>query len=741
MRPISRNGAARPTSRPASSYAGFPSAPRPIIPSSTQKKLSSQALPRMRQGAPRLGGLGLGGISAASSSSSSFRPLPSPPASPTRNPAPASALPKQDIAAPSHHTQSAAVERPFLSPEMERPPIREGAFALDRPVPELQSSNSSRSATPPSAHDYPSPEPSPSLDLSPPTSPSMDHLGVLARAVDGTGDGAAEPEQEQVSGMLDEVLGMVEAELGTVERGDVGASSSTEEDTSSEDDSENSLSEAEEEEPLRMVETEAESVEPTSLPAVGVTTTPESSPRAPSVASMVSADSFHSLAPPQELEPESSDSEESSEGPLTPPAPAATALPAKAAAVLEDQPSRSIDEVLLSEPVVVTVVEEPLILATAQQSSTELGESSPDLTPPSPRSINMSRTTSRSTSRGRAPPPPRPPRARRPPGSSNSSPVVDTDGFETVAAPVNSPLTQKETIGPLLASHPTHSANSSLSIGTQADDSFFFFPPPTLQRSPPASSPASTSTDPSSPSTTSVTYEGLGLRLPSSIRPRGVAESAQSLNSPPLSPIFDAPNAPAVECTPRPSNVVAPGAASPSPPPLAPAAISDARSPAAVASPPSQTATDTSPSSLTFHTPSPDGSSAPTDRLSVPKSDTGDSALADIGVAVVGAVVSGGMAVGYSAWKGLSAAASAGWGWRAGVPAPVKVEQEQVTTVDREEGEKPDPVDANEMVDVSPRSEAVDEVENSNVATEWGEMDFPAPEGESLHFVARLCTY
>lgn len=160
-------------SRPADSY-GPPSRPTSPPPASSPSHspatvfLHGRPAPvvsKMRQGAPRLGGLGLGGI---------VEPTPAaPPPLPARRPQqqqqstlPAPAVPAAPKAAshsfektPSNRSRpqtcnpsseldparTAGVtgganlpQRPFLSPEMEKPVAREGAFALDRPkVPDV----------------------------------------------------------------------------------------------------------------------------------------------------------------------------------------------------------------------------------------------------------------------------------------------------------------------------------------------------------------------------------------------------------------------------------------------------------------------------------------------------------------------------------------------------------------------------------------------------------------------------
>ncbi|KAK4058791.1 hypothetical protein OIO90_000237 [Microbotryomycetes sp. JL221] len=152
--------------------------------------LSSARAKSSRQGAPRLGGLGLGGIHTSSSasntttkttdstrtrstiptSSSSTRssePVSSPvrplniqrKSSSNRKPAPSPTLEDMKAAAPSQRSSSGhatsisssregQTEKAFLYPQMDKPTMRTGAFALDRSVPEvLQTSNSSTTSS------------------------------------------------------------------------------------------------------------------------------------------------------------------------------------------------------------------------------------------------------------------------------------------------------------------------------------------------------------------------------------------------------------------------------------------------------------------------------------------------------------------------------------------------------------------------------------------------------------------
>ncbi|GAA5941126.1 uncharacterized protein JCM15063_000654 [Sporobolomyces koalae] len=148
--------------RPADAY--IPSSPpsRPISPPPTLAPspavyLHGRPAPvvsKMRQGAPRLGGLGLGGI--VEPSSHTPPPLPArklPPSNAMAStpavgpraipPVPAASKPASgtEIRAPNLPPSTTAnfdpsaglPQRPFLSPEMDKPTAREGAFALDRP--------------------------------------------------------------------------------------------------------------------------------------------------------------------------------------------------------------------------------------------------------------------------------------------------------------------------------------------------------------------------------------------------------------------------------------------------------------------------------------------------------------------------------------------------------------------------------------------------------------------------------
>ncbi|GAA5896416.1 hypothetical protein JCM8208_001869 [Rhodotorula glutinis] len=136
----------RTLARPASSYLSNPTSPTPpsrptspppapvAVPSASQQRALSPK--PMRNGAPRLGGLGLGGIAppeppAHFRSPSLPRPAPTPPPRPSSAAPPS--LPERRPASPAIFAPSASAvtTRPFLSPELDKPTIRTGAFALD----------------------------------------------------------------------------------------------------------------------------------------------------------------------------------------------------------------------------------------------------------------------------------------------------------------------------------------------------------------------------------------------------------------------------------------------------------------------------------------------------------------------------------------------------------------------------------------------------------------------------------
>ncbi|GJN88636.1 hypothetical protein Rhopal_001602-T1 [Rhodotorula paludigena] len=99
------------------------------------------------------------------------------------------------------------------------------------------------------------------------------------------------------------------------------------------------------------------------------------------------------------------------------------------------------------------------------------------------------------------------------------------------------------------------------------------------------------------------------------------------------------------------------------------------------------------------------------------------STAVDVGVAVAGALVMGGLAVGQSAWRGLSS-----WAWRSSEPGTskeiAKVKSEpgrERSLMESPEEDKDDGVKANDTHPPVP--------ESSVLSTEWGDTEFDAPEG------------
>lgn len=692
---------------------------------------------------------------------------------------------------------------------MAKPTVREGAFALNRPVPDVASST-----TPPleeqeetSEREATSSEPSPFLGLSPspPTTPSMDRLGALAGQLELKGDAVGSEDQGRVFQMMDEVLGMVEAELSTAERRVAEDSEEEEGGSSLEASDDAELSDTDEDEEADGKETEEEqvlngdsrqqegdarvastfnSVAPLASPAMHERTPSLSSRPASPVASIASANSFHSAgADEDEDEDEYQEEtmvvkeESAAQGPeevstksiapiIEPPSAApvaAVTLAAEAAriVVVEEHPQRSIDEVMAAD-------KQPAESEGAEMvrsASSEYSDSgSFSATPPS-RQSTASRG-SRSTSRNRSapPPPPRPSRDRRPPSAKGTSPMLGAASLSDVEGEVAPAPPAQETASTI--SHSPRSSISIPSIPSQASDSFLFVAPPTESTaraaevepaSPSVSSQAPLASPPAEP--VAATYEGLGLRLPSSIRPKGRRVSSQS--SPPASPSQH--TVPLVAPTFTSSvSLTSPASQAPSMATVAPA---PAVALASVVSPPptvpqvptpvaeepekeleANSADQTAPVNRA-------PSSSPTQALQVPSpvevekedgdASGNDSGLADIGVAAVGAIATGGMAVGYMAWRGISAAA--GWGWRSnGSPAEEQAKAAATPTIDEtvsdsdEEFELPGGLKQAEQVaqEVLQQKDAEDHKVTENdegesvVSTEWGDIAFPAPAGK-----------
>ncbi|KAI5479551.1 hypothetical protein MNV49_003288 [Pseudohyphozyma bogoriensis] len=94
---------------------------------------------------------------------------------------------------------------------------------------------------------------------------------------------------------------------------------------------------------------------------------------------------------------------------------------------------------------------------------------------------------------------------------------------------------------------------------------------------------------------------------------------------------------------------------------------------------------------------------------------------------LAGAVFSGGMAVGWGAWRGLTTVANAGWEvWNRGAKVIDEPQGAEVIQEEREEVVTTNDVDAEERENVSSIG---DDVESSIMSTEWGDVHFPAPKG------------
>ncbi|KAM0792367.1 hypothetical protein ACM66B_005047 [Microbotryomycetes sp. NB124-2] len=195
---------------------------RPIVvATSSQTTTASANRTKSRQGAPRLGGLGLGGIHSTSSSSPNT--IPTAPkqsdltaratkanetasASPTRplnvqrrsssnrKPAPSPTVDDLKAAAPNvgagssggSNRKEGQTEKAFLYPEVGKPTMRTGAFVLERPVPDVmqqqqqqQQQQTSTTQQLPSPPESPAEEPTEDFfGRSAPTTPSKEDEGV-----------------------------------------------------------------------------------------------------------------------------------------------------------------------------------------------------------------------------------------------------------------------------------------------------------------------------------------------------------------------------------------------------------------------------------------------------------------------------------------------------------------------------------------------------------------------------------
>ena len=359
---------------------------------------------------------------------------------------------------------------------------------------------------------------------------------------------------------------------------------------------------------------------------------------------------------------------------------------------------------------------------------------------------------------------------------SRSSPPIDTPHTPPIesSAEAIDPLTSAI---PTVDSSPTISSTSTMSVSSgfseASRESFFFRPPPprttndhgtsaavALPAPPLVAAPVLAVPEPSSLSQRRGSYHGLGLRLPSSITP---SSSSYSAPAPPAftSPTPPPPAAPLPEPTHRGETTDSPLPTSDplhTPDPLPSSDPLPATSPLPAATP----------VALKEVTPAVD-SEAPNPVLPVlppafadtvnsstrANIDDNNDTLATVAIGV-------GIAVGYTAWRGLSAAASAGssWGWdrfSAAAPrtaagqddveetagssdvvlpgmfrpiTPIDEEGASLSGSDTEEGDTfyHDAEDSDDEAEEEEKEE--DGTESSVISTEWGEIHFPAPEGE-----------
>lgn len=396
-------------------------------------------------------------------------------------------------------------------------------------------------------------------------------------------------------------------------------------------------------------------------------------------------------------------------------------------------------------------------------------------------------TSSSATSVALSPPsyPPSGPPAT-PPFAAPLPPRTTSPIVTRLAPPIESTaelLDHFSSATPTLDPSPTMSSTSTMSSSSgfseASRESFFFHPPPPRTSidqglpaavvppatvasplPPPPAAPVPAPTEPTPLVEKRGSYHGLGLRLPSSITPSSPYVTPTPLpSSPPPPPSMALP-----QPTREAQNIPDPL------PTLAPLPISD---PLSFASRPS-TATPVA-------APRPDEKAAATVDTAAPKRvlavlppaladtivDSSPSATATssnpvdegetLATVAIGAVVSGSIAVGYTAWRGLSAAASAGssWGWnRFSVAAPRSAsEQDEVvgpsevvfpgmfrpitpigddgdslSGSDTEEGDT-FYHDAEDSDDEAEEERDEDGTESSVISTEWGDIHFPAPEG------------
>lgn len=487
-----------------------------------------------------------------------------------------------------------------------------------------------------------------------------------------------------------------------------------------------------------------------------------------------------------------------------------------------------------TEPVLAA---EAIMPARSEPSTGHASTFEPAPTPVRTRATSMTRSNSsrsirstNSTSRYLGVPPPRPSRTKRPPSQIGTSPVIAQNELPMMipaspepSAPIAVP-SSNHALERSSAEAPTQdfSTPEPSALNAQTDPIVSVkdseIKPVVAQEGPSQANTevahhAAPAVETSPIATTG--YEGLGLRLPSSLRPRKsrgtsqpqiqpqVARQPEGEPSPPLLQQSGAHQSPSdtsaqpaslVQQTSSRTHEVSPVqpagkesttkptvdvAATPTANPILAARQLEPDVPAVVTTRGDSSSVDESSidgSSVLESDPSEDTASEAESTAAAnfagdvtppaTPDASADSHVADIGVAAVGAIVSGGMAVGYTAWRGLSAAASLGWnGWgarSAPAPTPDQAVAQKDRTDEVEADEEEDEDDARTVKDDDAATESERDMklpgtfadatsdndsdegefeesvqdqdgaeEGSEVIeTEWGEIAFPAPKGE-----------
>ncbi|KAK4053856.1 hypothetical protein OIV83_001512 [Microbotryomycetes sp. JL201] len=788
-------------------------------------------------------------------SSSNRKPAPSPTVEDLKAAAPVTQVAQQSNAA----RKEGQTEKAFLYPEVGKPTMRTGAFVLERPVPDVMPANS-QNEQPSTAQQLPSPPESPAEEpieeffgrSAPATptkeqeglvwarrpsldsrnsdgSPNRKRMGMVERMLGGAGD--------RTSGQTDsdtlEVLDSKARDTDTESNASRATFESAQDDTGGEEITFGSPSQSEE----AVGKTTAES--PASVYEE------RSEPTQPIAAHQTdSSDSATSAVEPQTPEQSQEARFHRYDADNVGPKPNGTT---NLEDLLNDRARAGYSIPQHADINGYYSDEEPHPAARSDRSASFLETDPADvgLVPNLPPPVEMSRTSSgRSSARSKSPVPPRPSRARRPPGSSNpASPTLSSSEFSGAedngivsssderegGAPAERSM--METLAserPQMSSRIPSSA-STLSVHSSRPQALFYSAPrsesndvagddtitPTLSRH--ASYAASPPVSPSA--TTSNSYEGLGLRLPSSLR--GGKRNSRSLSNPVSSPppvlspllptstssstlfgVKDEVESPTGSVPTTTTATSSHGGSAHVPnivahvdqlrrmsvdkdvapverlsdrmqgEQLGPRSDGDERrdsegSARAIGDQDNDVAQQTdeqisTTGSSDLKNPEEEKS---TDKIPDPSiateqdvlrsqngqrrgssSSTGSGAggVADIGVAAVGAIVTGGMAVGWAAWRGLSAAASFGLGRGADTTNKGEAEKEVIEKSETNEdgqisdstpnlGALPGRFDVAERDDDSSEGEgaAFEDATASPelIHTEWGDVEFEAPQG------------